>query len=86
LKDDKMRRHAEQIRMAGEQGAALVQQLLAISRQQVVEPRILCINDKVLDTRNLLSRLIGENIELGLGWNRRSEMCGWIPRNSSRSC
>ena len=64
LKDDKMRSHAEQIRMAGEQGAALVQQLLAISRQQVVEPRILCINDKVLDTRNLLSRLIGENIEL----------------------
>jgi PAS domain S-box-containing protein len=56
--------HAEEIRMAGEQGAALVQQLLAFSRQQPVEPRILCLNQIVNNSRNLLSRLIGEKIEL----------------------
>jgi len=62
----RLRHHAEEIRMAGEQGAALIQQLLAISRQQVVEPRILCLNQTIESTRNLLSRLIGENIELNL--------------------
>jgi two-component system, cell cycle sensor histidine kinase and response regulator CckA len=60
----RLRHHAEEIRIAGEQGAALIQQLLAISRQQVVEPRVLCLNQTIAGTRNLLSRLIGENIEL----------------------
>jgi two-component system, cell cycle sensor histidine kinase and response regulator CckA len=56
--------HAEEIRMAGQQGGALIQQLLAISRQQVIEPKILCVNDVILGTKNLLSRLLGENFEL----------------------
>jgi len=56
--------HAEEIRMAGEQGGALIQQLLAVSRQQTVEPRILSLNDIILNTRNLLSRLLGEKYEL----------------------
>ncbi len=56
--------HAEEIRMAGEQGAALIQQLLALSRQQVIEPRIICLNDVIASTRNLLSRLLGEKFEL----------------------
>ena len=56
--------HAEEIRMAGEQGAALIQQLLAISRQQVVEPRVLSINEIIQSTRNLLCRLVGDAIEL----------------------
>jgi two-component system cell cycle sensor histidine kinase/response regulator CckA len=60
----RLHHHAEEIRMAGEQGAALIQQLLAISRQQVIERRILCVNQTITSTRNLLSRLIGENVEL----------------------
>jgi len=63
-KGSRLRNHAEEIRMAGEQGAALIQQLLAIGRQQVVEPRVLSLNDVISDTRNLLSRLIRENIRL----------------------
>ena len=59
-----LRRHAEEIRMVGEQGAALIQQLLAFSRQQPVEPRILCLNQVVHSSRNLLSRLLGEKIVL----------------------
>jgi two-component system, cell cycle sensor histidine kinase and response regulator CckA len=55
--------HAGEIRMAAEQGAALIQQLLAIVRQQVVEPRLLCLNEIVAKTRNLLSRLIGDGIQ-----------------------
>ena len=63
--------HAEEIRMAGQQGSALIQQLLAISRRQVVEPKILCLNDALLSTKNLLSRLLGEKFELVTRLNRR---------------
>ena len=59
-----LHRHAEEIHMAGEQGAALIQQLLAFSRQQPVEPRILCLNQVVDCSRNLLKRLLGDKIEL----------------------
>jgi len=65
-RDSRFMRHAEEIRMAGEQGGALIQQLLAAARQQSVEPRVLSLNDVVLKTRNLLSRLLGEKFELVL--------------------
>jgi PAS domain S-box-containing protein len=65
-RDSRLLRHAEEIRMAGEQGGALIQQLLAAARQQSVEPRVLSLNDIVLKTRNLLSRLLGEKFELVL--------------------
>ena len=55
--------HVEEIRMAGEQGAALTQQLLAIARKQVIQPRPISINDLVTSTHNLLGRLIGEQID-----------------------
>jgi len=63
-KESRLRRFAEEIRMAGEQGAGLIQQLLAVARQRAVEPCLLCLNDVVSEVRNLLTRLIGENIEL----------------------
>jgi two-component system cell cycle sensor histidine kinase/response regulator CckA len=59
-----LRRFAEEIRKAGEQGSRLIQQLMAVARQRAVEPCLLCLNDVVTDVRNLLTRLIGENIEL----------------------
>ena len=65
-RDSRFLRHAEEIRMAGEQGGALIQQLLAAARQQSVEPRVLSLNEIVLKTRNLLSRLLGEKYELVL--------------------
>jgi signal transduction histidine kinase len=54
----------EEVRMAGEQGAALTQQLLAIARKQAAEPRPIPINEIVTSTKNLLQRLVGEQIEL----------------------
>jgi two-component system, cell cycle sensor histidine kinase and response regulator CckA len=63
-RDRRLRHHAEEIRTAGEHGAALIQQLLAAARQQVVEPRVLSWNEVISGTRGLLTRLIGENIEL----------------------
>src|SRR5580692_6200020 len=60
----RLRHFAEEIRKAGEQGAGLIQQLMAVARQRAVEPQLLCLNHVVADMRILLSRLIGENIEL----------------------
>jgi PAS domain S-box-containing protein len=56
--------HVDEIRLASERGAALIQQLLAIARQQAIEPRVLSLNEIVSNMENLLTRLIGENIEL----------------------
>jgi two-component system cell cycle sensor histidine kinase/response regulator CckA len=62
--DTPLFQHVEEIRMAGEQGAALTQQLLASARKQVIQPRPISINDLVISTQNLLGRLIGEQIEI----------------------
>src|SRR6202167_1134893 len=56
-KNHRLRRFAEEIRKAGEQGAGLIQQLMAVARQRAVEPCLLCVNDVVTNVHNLLSRL-----------------------------
>src|SRR5581483_12353299 len=44
--------------------ATMTQQLLAFSRQQVLQPRVLNLNDAVSGLEKMLHRLIGEHIEL----------------------
>jgi len=61
-----LRRYAEEMRIAGIQGTTLIQQLLAIVRQDHAELTLLSWNDVVNDMRGLLTRLIGENIELNV--------------------
>jgi signal transduction histidine kinase len=56
--------NAEQIYSTAKRAAALTRQLLAFSRQQVLEPRLLDVNSVVNDMRQLLRRLIGDDIEL----------------------
>ena len=62
--DEKMRSQCEQIKKAGERAASLTRQLLAFSRQQVLAPKILDLNRVVTETEKMLTRLIGEHIEL----------------------
>jgi signal transduction histidine kinase/CheY-like chemotaxis protein len=52
------------IRSAGLRASELVRQLLTFSRQQLLNPKVLNLNDIVQDVHKLLLRLIGEDIEL----------------------
>jgi two-component system cell cycle sensor histidine kinase/response regulator CckA len=61
---DPMRRDLELIRSTGRRAADLTRQLLAFSRKQVLEPRVLNLNAVVGELAPMLERLIGENIEL----------------------
>lgn len=61
---DPLRDDVAEIAKAGERGAGLIYQLLAFSRKEVVEPRVLDLNDVVGDIHQLLRRSIGEDIEL----------------------
>ena len=54
----------EEIRKAARRAAALTRQLLAFSRKQVLEPRIIDVNSVVANLDKMLRSLISENIEL----------------------
>jgi PAS domain S-box-containing protein len=54
----------EEIQMAGERAASLTRQLLAFSRRQVMEPKVLDLSSVLANTEKMLRRLIGEDIEL----------------------
>ena len=55
---------AEAICAAAERAAVLTRQLLAFSRRQLVQPRIVDLNDVVVKMEQMLHRLIGEKIVL----------------------
>jgi PAS domain S-box-containing protein len=58
------RKDVEQIQQAGERAASLTRQLLAFSRQQMLQPRLLDLNAIVLNIEQMLRRLLGADIEL----------------------
>ncbi len=62
--DERARNGLEQIRRAADRAASLTQQLLAFSRKQVLQPKLLDLNEAVADVQKMLSRVIGEDIEL----------------------
>ena len=62
--DDPKRDDVDQIRKAALGAAALTHQLLAFSRQQVLEPKVLDLKATVAGAEKLLERLIGEDVRL----------------------
>ena len=55
---------AKLIRKAGEQAAALTRQLLAFSRKQLLQPKVLDLNALIREMEKLLQRVIGEHIRI----------------------
>ncbi|MBI3653082.1 MAG: PAS domain S-box protein [Acidobacteria bacterium] len=61
-----MRLQVEEIDKAGRRAAALTNQLLAFSRKQILQPRVLNLNTVINDMQKMLQRVIGEDIELSI--------------------
>ncbi len=61
---DPMKADIEMILTAGQRAADLTRQLLIFSRKQVMEPRVLDLNEVVSELQKMLRRLIGEDIDL----------------------
>jgi PAS domain S-box-containing protein len=62
----RLHKEAEEVRKAGERAASLTRQLLAFSRQQVLQPQVLELNHVVSDLARMLRRLIGSDIDFAV--------------------
>ncbi len=63
IKDESLRKEIKEIKKAGEKAASLTRQLLAFSRKQIVQPKILDINEVINEMEKMLKYMIGENID-----------------------
>jgi two-component system cell cycle sensor histidine kinase/response regulator CckA len=54
------------IRSAAQRGAGIIRQLLAFSRQSVLQPQVVDLNKVVRENENMLRRLIGEDVDLSV--------------------
>ncbi len=61
---DPAQKHVDQIKKAADRASALTRQLLAFSRQQVVQPRVLNLNLVIRNLTRMLQRMIGEDVSL----------------------
>ncbi|MCM3884040.1 PAS domain-containing hybrid sensor histidine kinase/response regulator [Frankia sp. R82] len=59
-----VRRDIDQVQRAAERATQLTHQLLAFGRREVVQPRVLNVNDVVADIEDMLRRTLGEHVEL----------------------
>jgi PAS domain S-box-containing protein len=64
--EDPMRALLQEVHKAGERAAGLTRQLLAFSRKQILQPRVLDLNELVANVQKMLGRLIGEDIQLSI--------------------
>jgi signal transduction histidine kinase len=64
--EDPRRADIQEIRRSAERAAALTRQLLAFSRKQIMQPRVLNLNDVVSGLQRLLARLVGEDVTLAV--------------------
>jgi len=61
--DDPLTGYLKEIKRASERAASLTRQLLAFSRKQIMQPKVLDLNSVITDLQGMLSRIIGEDIK-----------------------
>jgi CheY-like chemotaxis protein len=72
--NDPLRAYVQEIVKSGERASNLTRQLLAFSRKQILQPRVLDLNSVVSDMERMLGRLLGEDVSLHI------RMKGGLPR------
>ncbi len=72
---DSIRKKVLEIKKAGERSSALTHQLLAFSRRQVLQPKLIDLNKIVSEMSQMLHRLIGEDVQLNIAL---SEQPSWV--------
>jgi PAS domain S-box-containing protein len=63
---DPLEEDIREVRTAAERAASLTRQLLAFSRQQVLEPRVVNLNDIVDGMQRMIARVLGEHVEVAV--------------------
>jgi PAS domain S-box-containing protein len=71
---DPLRAGLVEISKAGERAAGLTRQLLAFSRRQVLEPRVLDLNQVVEEMRSMLGRVVGEDVDVRIALHAEAGM------------
>ena len=61
---DPLKRNIEEIKKAGERSANLTRQLLAFSRQQLINVSLINLNQAIIDSTVMIQRVIGEDIQI----------------------
>jgi two-component system, cell cycle sensor histidine kinase and response regulator CckA len=69
-RDPSMRASLDEIRRAGERAAQLTQQLLAFSRRQALQPKVIDLTRLIGDSESMVRRMIGDQIELSTDLGR----------------
>jgi two-component system, cell cycle sensor histidine kinase and response regulator CckA len=62
--EDPLHENLSEVQRAAESAATLTKQLLTFSRRQIIEPRVLDLNEAVRQSHRMIGRLIGEDIDL----------------------
>ena len=70
--DEGQLRYADQIRKAADRAVSMTRQLLAFSRMQVLQPRVLDLNTTIAEMGKMIPRLIGEHIDFNFISNSKS--------------
>ena len=65
----------QEIQNAGNRAATLTRQLLAFSRKQALEPRVLNLNDVLMGMQRMFERLLGEDIDIAFLLNPKAYRC-----------
>lgn len=64
--NDPNRTYVDAIKKSCKRAADLINQLLAFSRKQILQPKVLQVNCQIIETKSMLERLMGENVHLSL--------------------
>jgi len=64
--DEQQQALLSEVTSAAQRAADLTRQLLAFSRRQVLQPRVLDLNNVVVDLSRMLGRMLGENVQISL--------------------